>query len=372
VKLRVLFFELFSLFDILIETKESLKIKLSMEYFKKLLLLSLCLMQIFAAKATSSLTQFAATVTTIAAGLAATKRFAQPEKPISNSPEYTVNLMWINKTLTPNQRHIFPEKNHFGQDIQESHMQHIITWAEMNPESTIHLWYDSAHTTNEACLHTAAEIKKRTDRVIILKDVREIPDVQKHARVFSDQTPVYFRADLLRLMACMHTLSTQKEESFVYADLDVTPMPKNELFDPETVQNLKDHGIILARYNKNSMENSFQITSKQNANAMLAIQRFLIERNIQNAEKNLRNGHIINPEEVFLKFNDAFKYLRFLQKSGYLTCVRIKNGELNEEPYNYNEHGFACDSLDDNQAPWNQPYYPTKKISAPPIKGYYN
>ncbi len=65
-----------------------------------------------------------------------------------------------------------------------------------------------------------------------------MPRVQSETAIFSNQTPVYFRVDLLRIMATIHTLEQCIEKCiFVYADMDVVPMNQDQLFDDETMQN---------------------------------------------------------------------------------------------------------------------------------------
>ena len=64
-----------------------------------------------------------------------------------------------------------------------------------------------------------------------MRDIRLLRIVQEHCAVFSQDVPVYFRADLLRVAAAVEDLKTTGLKYFVYTDFDVeTAFSKNQLF----------------------------------------------------------------------------------------------------------------------------------------------
>ena len=52
---------------------------------------------------------------------------------------YTINLMWINKKLNPDQKYIHPSANE--QELDSNLGNNLTGWAEKNPKSTVQLWY---------------------------------------------------------------------------------------------------------------------------------------------------------------------------------------------------------------------------------------
>ena len=150
-----------------------LKIEIIMKNFKKLLVFVLialnappahCMSRIMPkmARLLAASSAFAVKASSVFAA----KENNQPEKPVLSGksytpilgslfpqkspepqiPQYTINFMWINKKLDEKQTDIFPKKDRCGNDIQESHIQNIIDWAELNPQATVHLYPNSTLT----------------------------------------------------------------------------------------------------------------------------------------------------------------------------------------------------------------------------------
>ena len=110
------------------------------------------------------------------------------EAPITN---YSVNLMWINRKLDPQQQYIYPAATEAR--VQENLLAHVFGWATANPQSTTNLWFDSALTPTQAVQNTATLIQHHIAShpemaPIILRDVRTLPQVIANPEIFSEKT----------------------------------------------------------------------------------------------------------------------------------------------------------------------------------------
>lgn len=204
--------------------------------------------------------------------------------------EYSVNLMWINKSLIPEQKYIYPAKNE--NELHALFLKHVLKWAALTSEGgRINIWYDGNHTPPHAVDATQAlmkkiEIERGKDLApIFFRDVRTLPEVIEYAEVFSPLMPVYFRVDLLRAITLYHMTTTGESTTCVYGDIDMEAISKKELFDEETVGNLDKFGIVMARGGHLGFENGFQIVSSANPNLLKAMKLALIDVNIARAKR---------------------------------------------------------------------------------------
>jgi hypothetical protein len=198
--------------------------------------------------------------------------------------DYSLNLMWINQDLDRNGKYIFPAKNE--EELKNNFLMNIKKWASsMREESTIQLWYDSDFVYENASEETQKVLEKvlgDTSNRIVFRDVRDLEEVKEHEKVFSETMPINFRFDLLRAMIAYHSLMDHENEYFVYADLDVTPLSEEDIFDEKTKKTLEDFGIVMARDYRLGFENAFQITS-QDFDLLKAIKKVLIDVSINQA-----------------------------------------------------------------------------------------
>ena len=318
----------------------------------------------------------------------------------SHSP-YSINLMRINKKMDERQKHVIAKQD----DIERIQYEpHIRSWAEKNPDAEINFWVDSRVTSDEAIQsfkYWIASQDKTRDH-IILRDIRStLEEVKKdhQVEVFSDKMPVYFRADLLRVLVTMHVASEQKKGYVVYADLDVKPMNKEKLFDSQTVSKLDKYGMVVTHGGWLGFENSFHILNASDSVAMLALNRAIIEVNIARAQ-NALHGKFYNtsgrqPEGpikpltqvVYDSYPSLFKYLYHEKGLGKLQVCRIEDGVKHYEVYDYQKHGikfFGLRQLNSNISfePIDEEiktgntrkfidsmYVPTKCIKVPPAAG---
>jgi hypothetical protein len=145
--------------------------------------------------------------------------------------------------------------------------------------------------------------------------------------------PVYFRVDLLRVIAAYRSLIHNENEYFVYADLDVMPLSEREIFDKKTKQKLKDFGIVMARDYMFNFENSFQITSKNDL-LLKAMKTVLIDVSIEQGIK--REGYADLAQAVFTNYPTMFHYFYHLQGWGRL----VSNSSLNLEVLSVDQWAF--------------------------------
>lgn len=314
---------------------------------------------------------------------------------------YTVNFMWINRSLNTDQQFITPAVD--KHELQEKDLQGVLKWAEKTQYGLVTLWYDSAVTTQKAVEKTKQVIQNSESlwsrllgkrAPIQMRDVRTLEYVKNNPEAFSEELPVYFRADLLRVVATVERLEKERYPYFVYNDLDIEDtFNHKELFDPQTQEYLRKYGIVCREYG-HRFENQFHIVSKHKKNLLEALKWAIIELNIARAQYIVQNNYDTRylrlPEMVYCSYQFMFRYFYALE--GYGTLINT----YTKKPYNKNRDGlksFGIPELDidtlalmvkDKNSPIRHPrsdnrveeYYivpwvPTKEVNFPPMKGNY-
>lgn len=313
--------------------------------------------------------------------------------------DYSINLMWINKNIEPDEEFVFPQK-HKANDPDLDKM--IIEWAEKNPSTPINVWFDAEFATEKQQENSRTKLDKfnndlgrMSTNLISLKNVRDLSVVQKEANVFSEKLPVYFRADLLRIVTALDWVTRCVQECFfVYADFNVEPMSEVELFDSDTQNKLEKFGTVFQQKDDNDtkIENSFFIIGNNNENLIKAIETAIVKVNIMRAKAITNNSYNARkptiPEAVYNSLRSAFQYFYFLEGYGEL-LVKINDEYLNYDeqrdglrPFQYSaEPGFKGKFKSTNPlimiestSEWSKELemiYPTKVVSKPDIKGRY-
>ncbi len=210
-------------------------------------------------------------------------------------------------------------------DLDKNFFNHIYAWAEANQEGVVNVWFDSELVPKNAVSNTQALINDYIDKhpkmaPIRLQDIRKLPCVIDHPKVFSEKIPVYFRVDLLRPIIALYMLS-HGTSFFVHADFDMEPLAQAQLFDTYTMQNLKRYGIVMA-YADGFFENSFQMVSNNNENLITAMEYTVVELNIQRAYNALegRFHGKSSPlgaleQAVYFSYHNMFLYFYYLEKT---------------------------------------------------------
>ena len=255
---------------------------------------------------------------------------------------YTINLMWINASRNDHQNYIYPA--YTQQELYDTFLKTVFDWAQGNPEGTIIVWFDSAMVPFSAVQATNAAIKhyQTTDTQetsIVLRDIRTLTYVQQQSRLFSDETPIYFRADLLRAVIAVAMFTEQHNNYWVYADLDMKPLTQAQLFDQETVDMLERYGILFAHGGWHGFEYGFHIINLNNQLLRAALQHAIIDINSQRAYYVLSTKGTIHllDELVYHSLPAMLAYFYHLSDWGTLL---VKNEDTSEQPYDKNLHGF--------------------------------
>ncbi len=241
--------------------------------------------------------------------------------PPTNYPEkYSINLMWINQELDLAQHLIFPAK--IASNLKQTTVQTILDWAVKNPTSRVNIWFDSQFTTKQAIKNTQnlldqAIVKYPKIAGIKLKDVRKLKIVQQHPEFFTGQIPLYFRVDLMRVIAIAQTLNKKHDLYFVYSDLDIKPLKTAQIFDGPSIKLLNQHHFVIAQANNTvGFENGFKIF-KYDKNLINGLQVKIIEPCLLSAAKFLKEPDMASNHEkrayfqetVFRAYPDLFNYL---------------------------------------------------------------
>lgn len=321
---------------------------------------------------------------------------------VSKELKYSINLMWINRMLDIHQRYIYPAANE--EVLRKNFLDPIFKWAQLNPDSTVNIWFNRELTTSEAIENTWMLIKDNAIKYpkmapIVLRNVGIIPKVIVNPEVFSDlfsyEIPVSFRVDLLRPIIALYMLSNNETDYFVYGDLDMEPLSQEQLFDDETLHNLQTYGIVMARGGFLGFEDGFQIISNHNQHLLEAIEWVLVVLNIKRAHNALQGKFYdfcgrqpegpMKPLQqiIYDTYPDMFKYFYHLEGYGKMEVLEYtlgKDGEIIRtdyrdydagrdglEPFGLNRIQREFRFVSDNEKFLERPHIwvPTKEILLP-------
>jgi len=153
------------------------------------------------------------------------------------------------------------------QNIKNTFTYKLSKWADANPGAQMNLWYDSALVTQQAQKQTfemISEIAQSRKVDLRLRDIRILPNIEGEIQLsLHPATPIYYRVDLLKALITDYMMSSPEEKSkyCVISDIDVEPMPQQQLFDQRTLNYLSSYGYVFHRYGF-SAENDFLIFNK--------------------------------------------------------------------------------------------------------------
>lgn len=281
---------------------------------------------------------------------------------VSDIKKYSIHLMWVNKTLNPDQEYIAPAQD--KNELLTKIFMPAIKWAEANPEAEVCFWYDGVHTTQSAVKksHLVLEeaLTQRKFSHIKLRDVREIPLVSQNADTFSQYLPVYFRVDLLKMIIITDSIVREGNDSAIFTDLEVGDkridqfrMGKDELFEPFIMEQLISHGLLLNSYEKNKtrIENQF-IQLVRNPKMIEAIKHTVVNANLMraitalNSEANLRSRLLANIIQAV--YSSVIQHLHpYYWAISKDSCLQVKSNLVQEDStsewidYHPEKHGYA-------------------------------
>ena len=244
--------------------------------------------------------------------------------------QYSINVMWINRKLNIDQKYIYPAKNQA--ELYEKLIDPIIKWAIKNPGRTVNFWYDSQVTTAAAINNTKyliwlEQLKQLRFTTVVLKDIRDLQKVRECPECVTPNVPVYFRADLLRVIATIETVKAAPGRYFIYTDLDMKPISDAELFDSKTRIKLAKYGLVLAnafldkKCNAASWENGFHMVNPQKTTMLAAMNDVLVDSSIKHLRTVIERDpkfeiRRIEGSHVFQQYN--LMWLHFLKQEGVI------------------------------------------------------
>lgn len=252
------------------------------------------------------------------------------------TPSYSINLMWINKEKSENQK-FFCSSSADEKEYEKLCVNPIVDWLNKSDKSSsINIWYDQETTNNSVVDKLKQDIQAKTQRnldKLKFMNVRELPDVRNNEDVFGRNMPIYFRVDLLRAIVADYLAKSEAPEFVVYADLNIPAMEGQELFDQETKEKLAKFGFVMAQNNAadmvNNFENAFFIIDARNANLLQAARVALIDANIARGQEFLQRGYTkaselslldgkalcksMFDEIVYVSYKSMFAYYLYLE-----------------------------------------------------------
>lgn len=267
------------------------------------------------------------------------------------SQNYLVNLMWLNQDLKEGCEYIY-----CGNNIQKGFLEPILGWAEKTAgDCEIRVWYNSKTTTPEAVKRTEeliqnmlAQSNKNSLSKVSLVDIHTLKSVQEYEAIlfpsveqYYRKPPVYFKADLIRVMIC-HEIAEKKEHNYiVYSDLNIPPLTSGELFNDSTKRDLEVCGLVLAKNAKNDTpyENAFYIIDSNNIDMMQAIKIGLIDINLKRAEifsqesilENQLKNYQFMEQIVYMSHDAMMKLYKFYKGEAEIGKNSYKNIPSHEE-----------------------------------------
>lgn len=271
--------------------------------------------------------------------------------------KYSINLMWIDRDCNQN-----PSTYAYV-------LIRVYQWAWIHKGVSINLWIDNVMTS----IHNIDALRNPVGFNVI--DIRSLPLVKKYAELFTSKISVYFRADLLRIAATINYLENRQDDYFVYSDIDVEPMDKDELFDKITLNTLENSGIVLAAYEETVFENSFHIVANK-PNVLKAINTFIIELNVARAFNALK-GKLIDRDRPDKSSMQSLSESVFLSYIPMLRYLGILNGDIqithnNKDAYNHLTFDVSVESFETLFKYTGKLSIPTKIVDMPPPMCHYD
>ena len=247
-----------------------------------------------------------------------------------NNMDHTIlNLVWLSKYVDKNNKFVFPTERE-GLEV----VPYIKGWLEHG--YTIAFWFDKTTSLPQQIDNTVNLFQEIANELNIsenklqLTDIWDLDSVRKKTELFSNKTgsvPVYFRADIIRLMISQFQLQQQKGLKYsIYSDLDVTPISFGELFTKENSDKLDKIGMVVSRGGFNcNMENSFHIA--QNHWATVEALELTIEANIARFFQKSSQEQEKSGQQVYDTYPPMFRYLYHLRGYGLLSGENVTDNE---------------------------------------------
>lgn len=268
--------------------------------------------------------------------------------------EYSLNFLWVNQNpqdrIKNEAEHIFKDgldqnENHFlveypqalrqleenkkslenWNQIKDSFAYKISKWADVNPGTTINVWYDSALVTERAkrktfTLMNAIARKRGVD--IKLRDIRLLPNIKTESGDIENSlhpgTPVFYRVDLLKALIADYLFDSTQDPGkyFVISDNDIEPMSAEHLFDKLSLNYLSQDGYVFNGVGRIGFENSFVIFNREKENlkkthyeaVIKKMEEKITEQRIYKIDVTGLVDHALGSQSVFSLYKSFTRY----------------------------------------------------------------
>ncbi len=178
--------------------------------------------------------------------------------------DYAINLMWLNRTLDETKP--FIDSSTTEEDLVKNFLSKANKWKETNPNAEVAIWFDSKFVSSQALINTRMVLEKQGFN-IKLKDIQDIDIVKNNPDAFSDNIPIYYRVDLMKLIISLHSIVSESKQATIFADLEVGELRKSngkttermtpeELFSADIMEKLNEIGLLVIS-NSGYLENQF-------------------------------------------------------------------------------------------------------------------
>lgn len=219
---------------------------------------------------------------------------------MTNEIQYSINLMWINKTLNPDSEYLFVNEKQTNAIMERS-----AKWQAKNPQGTVNVWYDDSCSTEKAkerALEQLRMLKEKDQKFQSMNIVplSKISFFKENPDLFSHQMPLYFRIDLLKLVICTHEASQSTNHSAIFTDFSsIKPAKKERLFNSTDLETLDKNGVLT-----NDLENQFiQVKGDKRT---LAVLKHVININALRAITLLKSDRTDINREMPTLYNSVF------------------------------------------------------------------
>ncbi|MCA0370501.1 MAG: hypothetical protein LCH26_05300, partial [Proteobacteria bacterium] len=289
---------------------------------------------------------------------------------------FSINITWVNNRFDPDQRYIFPCRDE--EELKGQYLDCVVTWAQKNPgpNCSVNIWYDGALLNTRAVDNTkvflAAHYETAPLTQISYRNFRDIPLVSENAHAFEETVPVYFRADLLRVVAALHDLKTEQTSCFIFANCNFPPLGTEALFDRETCELLSCFGHLFSNKGLAGYENCFIMMTRDCPEMVLALERGVVQYSIERAR-----DLVTHPETKRVLFNhdrgsDVAQHVFSSYPKAFLYCYAMLAKEEikpylpdHYDVYDWDKHGTRL-FYPSSGSIWQLGQFLAPRVSKPP------
>jgi len=207
---------------------------------------------------------------------------------------------------------------------ENSFLNKLISWSKLNPNASINFWIDSMQLKPVTLinLRMTFDLINRNEKVsLCVKDVWSLKIVKDLNVRYPNILPkcsgysLIMRVDLYKCVINVEDL--EKYTYSVFADADMLPIDKNEIFSENNISILNEIGLVLTKISYN-FENGFQILGsaieKTRKGVIDAFKIMMIERTMIICTKFITIAHDKNKnlnQLVYILYNSMYKFLYY-------------------------------------------------------------